>query len=281
MQRYHINHPKLVLLLLVLIATFTLASIVTAESDEKPVSGTREEVATELEMAKRIYLDYYKDSMNLDRSIEILEGILEKDPDNVEALIFLSRVWLTYGYAKAPNDKEKLRVFNNGIKAAKKAIELAPDNPDAHFFYAANLGSWGEARGVLKSLFLLPEIKRELKLILKLDPNHVYALGMNGLLYYTIPDFMGGDLHISEIYLRRAIRLDPHLTVLKIYLAKNLIKQKRYNEAKEVLKEVIEEKTPTIYPDWYFNRETAKNLIAEIEKESQRTPLPNLVIPKW
>ncbi|MER3447265.1 MAG: hypothetical protein C4291_10655 [Candidatus Dadabacteria bacterium] len=281
MRKYPINHTRFVLLFLTLIAVFSLTFIQDAESNEKSISETREELATEIETAKRIYLDYYKDSMNLDRSIEILEGILDRDPDNVDALILLSRVWLTYGYAKAPNDEEKLRVFKNGIKVAKRAIELALNNPDAHFFYVANLGSWGEARGVLKSLFLLPQIKRELRLILKLDPNHVYALGMNGLLYYTLPDFIGGDLHISEIYLRRAIRLDPHLTVLKIYLAKNLIKQKRYSEAKEVLEEVIEEKNPTIYPDWYFNRETAKNLIAEIEEKSRRTPPPNLALPRW
>jgi tetratricopeptide (TPR) repeat protein len=268
-------------MLLTLIAALSFIFTGTPESNGKLVSETKEEIAIKLKMAKRIYLDYYKDSMSLDRSIEILKGILDKDPKNIEALILLSRVWLTYGYIKAPNNKEKLRVFKNGIKAAKKAVELAPDNPDAHFFYVANLGAWGEARGVLKSLSLLPEIKRELSLILKLDPDHVYALGMNGLLYYTIPDFMGGDLRISEIYLRRAIRLDPHLTVLKIHLAKTLIKQKRYNEAKEMLEEVIEEKSPTIYADWYFNKKMAKSMIADIEKESLRTPSPSPSLPKW
>ena len=274
------KHPRSVMLL-TLIAALSFIFTGTPESNGKLVSETKEEIAIKLKMAKRIYLDYYKDSMSLDRSIEILKGILDKDPKNIEALILLSRVWLTYGYIKAPNNKEKLRVFKNGIKAAKKAVELAPDNPDAHFFYVANLGAWGEARGVLKSLSLLPEIKRELSLILKLDPDHVYALGMNGLLYYTIPDFMGGDLRISEIYLRRAIRLDPHLTVLKIHLAKTLIKQKRYNEAKEMLEEVIEEKSPTIYADWYFNKKMAKSMIADIEKESLRTPSPSPSLPKW
>lgn len=280
MRKHLMKHSRLVMPFLTLIVAFSLAFTGTAESKGKAAPGTKG-VATRLKMAKMIYLDYYKDSMNLDRSIEILEGILDKAPNNLEALILLSRVWLTYGYAKAPDDNEKIRVFKNGIRAAKKAVKLAPNNPDAHFFYVANLGSWGETRGVLKSLFLLPEIKRELRLILKLDPDHIYALGMNGLLYYTIPEFMGGDLHISEIYLRRAIRLDPHLTVLKIHLARNLIKQKRYEEAKEILEEVMQEKNPTVYADWYFNKEMAKNMIAEIEEKSRRTPLPNPVLQRW
>lgn len=275
------KHYRFTMLFLTLIASFSLTLIETAKSQEKPATVTKEEVAAGLITAEEFYLDYYKDSINLDRSIRILNDVLKKAPKNLEALILTSRVWLTYGYAKAPNDKEKLRVFKNGIKMAKKAVELAPDDPDAHFFYVANLGSWGETRGVLKSLFLLPEIKKELRLILKLDPDHVYALGMNGLLYYKIPEFMGGDLHLSEIYLRRAIRLDPHLTVLKIHLAKTLLKQNRYNEAKETLEEVIEEKDPTFYADWYYNKELAKNMIIEIERKSQRTPAPNPVLPRW
>ncbi len=271
------NYPIFHILFLTLIITSFLTP---GYGNDKPTNSTesQDETQAKLDEAKRIYFDYYKDSMNLDRSIKILENTLENDPKNIDALIFLSRVWLTYGYAKAPNDKEKLRVFKNGINAAKKAIEIAPDNPDAHFFYVANLGSWGEARGVLKSLFLLPEIKRELNLILELDPNHVYGLGMNGLLYYTLPSFMRGDLHISEIYLRKAIALDPHLTTLKIHLAKTLIKQKRFAEAKIILEGVIEEKTPTIYADWKLNKEMAEAMITDINKKNRRILPPHPII---
>lgn len=262
----------LIILLTLLTFNFStfLTPIIADEYTGNYPNLTKEEINTKLEKAKAIYLDYYKDSMNLDRSIKILDDILEVDPKNLQAMIFLSRVWLTYGYAKAPNDGEKIRVFKNGVDVAKKAIEIAPNNPDAHFFYVANLGSLGETHGVLRSLFLLPKIRKELELILELDPNHVYGLGMTGLLYYSLPSFLGGDLHISEIYLRRAMRFDPHLAILKIYLAKTLMKQKKYEEAKKILKEVIEEKTPSIYADWHINKEIARNILAKIEKKTQR-----------
>jgi tetratricopeptide (TPR) repeat protein len=267
------NYPIFHILFLTLIITSFLTP---GYGNDNPTNSTetQDETKAKLDEAKRIYFDYYKDSMNLDRSIQILEN----DPENIDALIFLSRVWLTYGYAKAPNDREKLRVFKNGINAAKKAIEIAPDNPDAHFFYVANLGSWGEARGVLKSLFLLPEIKRELNLILELDPNHVYGLAMTGLLYSTLPSFMGGDLHISEIYLRKAIALAPHLTTLKIHLAKTLIKQQRFAEAKKILEGVIEEKTPTVYADWKLNKEMAEEMMTDIKKKNLRKLPPHPMI---
>ena len=262
----------LIILLTLLTFNFStfLTPIIADEYSENYPNLTKEEINTKLEEAKAIYFDYYKDSMNLDRSIKILDEIIEVDPKNLQAKLFLSRVWLTYGYAKAPNDQEKIRVFKNGIDVAKNAIEIEPNNPDAHFFYVANLGSLGETHGVLRSLFLLPKIRKELELILELDPNHVYGLGMTGLLYYSLPSFLGGDLHISEIYLRRAMRFDPHLTILKIYLAKTLMKQKKYEEAKKILKEVIEEKNPSIYADWHINKEIARYMLAKIEKKTQR-----------
>lgn len=247
-----------------------LTQILADDHKENYTSLTKEEIKTKLDEAKAIYFDYYKDSMNLDTSIRILDQILEVDPKNLQAMIFLSRVWLTYGYAKAPNDGEKIRVFKNGMDVAKKAIEFEPHNPDAHFFYVANLGSWGETHGILRYLFLLPEIRRELELILELDPDHIYGLGMTGLLYYTLPGFLGGDLYISEIYLRRAMRLDPNLTILKIYLAKALIKQNKYNEATIMLKDVIEEDNPSDYPEWHINKEIAKDILTKIEKKTQR-----------
>ncbi len=251
-----------------------LTQILADDYNENYTSLTKEEINTKLEEGKTIYFDYYKDSMNLDRSIKILDEITEVDPKNLQAMLFLSRIWLTYGYAKAPNDEVKIRVFKNGMNMAKRAIELAPNNPDAHFFYVANLGSWGETHGILRCLFLLPEIRRELELILELDPNHIYGLGMTGLLYYALPSFLGGDLHISEIYLRRAMRLDPHLTILKIYLAKTLMKQKKYEEAKKILKEVIEEKNPSVYADWYLNKKMTEKMIVKIEKKIQRGSSP-------
>jgi tetratricopeptide (TPR) repeat protein len=241
-----------------------------ASSSEISTQKSGEEIKARLEEAKKTYSNYYKDSMNLDRSISMLKEILEKDPKNVEAMILLSRVWLTYGYVRAPNDEEKIRVFKNGMNVAKRAVKLSPKNPDAHFFYVANLGSRGETEGILKSLFLVPEIRSELELILELDPNHIYGLGMTGLLYYTLPSFVGGDLAISEIYLRKAMRLDPNLTIVKIHLAKTLIKQDKYDEATIILKEVIEEDNPSDYADWHINKKIARNLLSKIDKKTLR-----------
>ncbi|GBD39174.1 hypothetical protein HRbin37_01441 [bacterium HR37] len=244
----------------------------TTYSSNKLSSSTKaQSLRKELGRAQSVFFNYHKDSMNLDRAIDILQGILEKDPDNIEALLLLSRVWLTYGYAKAPNKEEMIRVFGNGVEVAKRALELVPENPDAHFFYVANLSSLGAVEGILKSIFLLPTIKREIDTILELKPDHIYGLAMKGLLYYALPGFLGGDTYLAELYVKKAISLDPHLTTLKIYLARIYLKQGRYREAKDTLEEIINEKKPTFLADWYLNVKIAKDMIAEIDKKINST----------
>ncbi len=230
------------------------------------VSDASEEDLT-LEDAREILSKYHANRLNIDRSLEITKGIVDQDPGNVEALIFLSRVWLTYGYVRERTTEGKIQSFENGKEIAELAIKIDPSNPDAHFFYVANLALVGENKGIINSLFMLPEIRRTLDKILELDPNHCYGLGMQGALYYYLPGILGGDMKISEIYLRRALFSDPHLSSAKLYLAMNLRKQERYDEAMQVLEELINDKEPHFYPDWYLNRNYAVHLKSKIQNE--------------
>lgn len=225
-----------------------------------------------LERAWETLALYHRDPSKIDETIKLLEEKLAREPDNVDALLLLSRTWLTYGYVKARSKEELIRVFQNGASAGEKAIELEPDNPDAHFFYVANLASLGDAKGLFNSLFMLPEVRRELDLILELDPNHENGLAMQGALFYYLPGILGGDMQISEIYIRRALSVDPHLSSAKLYLAMNLKKQKRFEEALNELHELVKDNDPTFYPDWYLNRKYALIMISRINKEIAQTP---------
>jgi len=211
--------------------------------------------------------NYHRDSSCIDRSIEVLKIMIIEQPNNVEAINFLSRVWLTYGYAKARTKEDMIMAFGNGVEAAEKALAIAPENPDSHFFYVANLASLGDVKGVFNSLFMLPEIRHELEIILDLDPNHPYGLAMNGALYSYLPGILGGDTEIADIYIRRAIKIEPHVSSTKLYLARNLRKQKKYGEAIEVLHELVNDKEPAFYPDWYLNRRYAVYLMSQIRQE--------------
>ncbi|MGB7290967.1 MAG: hypothetical protein WBD99_02175 [Thermodesulfobacteriota bacterium] len=220
-----------------------------------------------LEKAKSIFLNYHKNPMLLDETIGILEGIVKQTPTDTGTLIFLSRVWLTYGFVKAKNKEERITAFKNGKEIAQKAIDISPNNPDAHFFFVANLSTLGQVQGILNSLFMLPRVRKEIDTILELDPDHAYGIAMQGLLFTYLPPILGGDLKIGESYLRRSVMLDPHTSSTKLYLGINLKRQKRYDEAKEVFKEIMHEKNPKVYPDWYINRRWARWWIAKLNEK--------------
>ena len=224
-----------------------------------------------LDCAWKVLALYHRDSSKIDETIEMLDEKLANEPRNVRALLLLSRAWLTYGYVKARTREDLIRAFENGTGAAEKAVKIEPENPDAHFFYVANLASLGDAKGLFNSLFMLPEVRRELDLILELDPDHENALAMQGALFYYLPGILGGDMRISEIYIRRALSVDPHLSSAKLYLAMNLRKQKRYEEALAELRELVRDREPTFYPDWYINRRYALRMISRINKEMKES----------
>lgn len=233
-----------------------------------PASGT-----PTLDDAWRAFSGYNQNYNKIDETVAMTEEILKRDPDNVTALIFLSRVWLTYGYVKARTKDDLIRVFENGKEAAKKAIDIDPRNADAHFFYVANLASLGDTKGLFNSLFMLPEVRRELETVLELDPDNVNGLAMTGALYLYLPSILGGDLHISEVYLKRSVSLNPHVSSAGLYLAANLKRQKKYDEALRVLRGILDDKNPEFYPDWVENRKYAYAMMRSIKRvmEGEKT----------
>ena len=178
-----------------LIILVPLIILFSSESFSDSFKHQPNEETSSLDEAWELLSVYHKDPRNIERSIEMTEEILRKDPENVDALLFLSRLWLTNGYVLAQGRDELIRVFEAGKRTAEKALEIDPENADAHFFYVANLASLGDVKGLFNSLFMLPEVRRELDLILKLDPDHANGLAMNGALYYYLPGILGGDRH--------------------------------------------------------------------------------------
>lgn len=225
---------------------------------------TKHNYPNSVDYAREVFFNYHKDPENFDKSIYILAGLLTSEPDNVEAMIFLSRVWLTFGHYIDGNTPEKWERFRKGSEIAQQAIILSPSNADAYFYYVANEASLAKSKGMFGSIFLISKIKKGLNKTLELDPNHAEALAMKGAILYSIPGLMGGNIKESERLIREALVMEPHITSTKIFLAKNLYKQKNYDEAMQILSEVLNEKNPKVEADWYLNKRVAIKMIKRI-----------------
>jgi tetratricopeptide (TPR) repeat protein len=173
----------------------------------------------------------------------------QADP-HADNLLAVAQIAFLYGDVRALRPEEKLDAYEQGRQAARRAAEIAPRNGRAHFWYATNAGRWGQTKGVMRSLFLLPEVKRGMETALELDPRFPPAYVLAGTVYYEVPGLFGGDLEKSERLFRTGLEVDGRFTGLRVGLARTLIKRGRIPEARRELQAVLDEKTPSNPADW-------------------------------
>jgi tetratricopeptide (TPR) repeat protein len=212
---------------------------------------------------------FHEDLSRIDRARDLLEAEVAREP-SLDALLLLAWAHLLWGDYRAPNLEAKLASYERGRDVAKRAIDLAPRNPEAHLWYAANLGRWALTKGKLRAAFLLSTLRHEIQTVLELDPNHVPGLALAGSFYLETPGMFGGDVPRAEGYLRRALALDPHFTRARVELARCLIEERRDDEARQQLEGVIDERQPSYPADWVLrHKPTAERLLAEIRTRRQ------------
>lgn len=206
---------------------------------------------------------YHENPGRIDALRPLVAQAAQADP-SVDNLLALAQIAFLYGDVRALRPEDKLDAYEQGRQAARRAAEIAPRNARAHFWYATNAGRWGQTKGVLRSLFLLPEVKRGMETALALDPQFPPAYVLAGTVYYEVPGLVGGDLERSERLFRRGLEVDGHFTGLRVGLARTLIKRGRVAEARRELQAVLDEKVPSNPADWTLkDSPEARRLLAE------------------
>ncbi|MGH7335514.1 MAG: TRAP transporter TatT component family protein [Candidatus Rokuibacteriota bacterium] len=192
---------------------------------------------------------YHRDPTQLDRLRTGLESAVAADPHPAN-WIGLSRISFLWGDIRATTREQKLDAYERGRQAGQRAIELAPRDPTARFWYATNTGRWGQTNGVVRSIFLLPTVREHLAVTLELDPNFTGAHLVMGYIYYDVPRLLGGDLDKAEESFRAALRQVPTFTTARVGLARTLAKKGKIAEARREAQAVLDETAPFNPADW-------------------------------
>ncbi|MEK7701746.1 MAG: tetratricopeptide repeat protein [candidate division NC10 bacterium] len=227
----------LLLVLLLLVPAAGLPAPAAAQA-QTPVAAARALVAR-----------YHDDPTAIDRARDLLEAALKRD-SQVETLVMLSYVHFLWADVRATTTEDKLAAYGRGRELGERAVELAPKNHDAHLWYAINTGRWGQTKGVMRSLFLLPTVRRELDTMFELNPRSVRAHSLAGNVSLEVPGLFGGDKEKAEEHFKKGLAIDPKFTVLRVDLARVYIATDRYDEARRELRRVIDEAAPTNVADW-------------------------------
>ncbi len=192
---------------------------------------------------------YHEDPRRLDTIRDALARDAADDP-HPATLAALARAWFLWGEIRATSAAAKLEAYDRGREAARRALERTPRDAATHFWFAVNTARWGQTKGIVRSLFLLPTVQEEIRTILELDPGFTAVYALAGNVYLEVPRLLGGDLERAERMFRTGLGQDPRSTGLRVGLAKTLVKTGRIAEARRELEAVLAERAPTNPADW-------------------------------
>ncbi len=77
--------------------------------------------------------------------------------------------------------------FQEGESYADESIALNPHNHEAYYWKSANIGRWGEVKGILNSLFKAKPMRELLHTALTYYPEHPASFYVLGILYERLP----------------------------------------------------------------------------------------------
>lgn len=116
------------------------------------------------------------------------------------------------GFKDAGTSNEKIKLFEEGIRAADFALFKNKNCSGCYFWKAINLALLGERKGVVQSLFMLKEIRRNLLRSIELDPYYAGAgaYRLLGVIEESLPGLLGGSNDKAIFYFEKAISLVPN-----------------------------------------------------------------------
>jgi tetratricopeptide (TPR) repeat protein len=162
------------------------------------------------------------------------------DKGEFEAAWKLARACYWLG-THAPQADRKAQL-ERGIAAGQRAIKAEPDKPQGHFWTAADMGTLAQSFGLSQGIKYGGTIKRELETSIRLAPGwqNGSAESALGRFYEAAPWIAGGSDSKAETWYRKAIAIGPENRNALWSLAHLLLDHKRAEEAKPLLRRVID-----------------------------------------
>jgi len=214
----------------------------------------------------KLYLEM-EDMETAKEALAKYQAALLKAEDKYEVYWRISRIHYYIG-SRTESKKEKKIIFSQGIYHAKKAVNLEPEKPDGYYWLGVNYGVYGEARGVMKSLFLVDDIKETMRKVIELDrgyedggPDRVL-----GRVYFKVPGIAGGSKTKSLEHLLKSKEIGPEDPLTRVYLADTYIALKEVEKARAELDYVLSLEDD---PRWVAGIEETKEDAREMLKKKQ------------
>ncbi|NNE66074.1 MAG: hypothetical protein HKN33_05860 [Pyrinomonadaceae bacterium] len=182
------------------------------------------------------------DEDSLDEAYGELTDLVEEDPDCAWAFGLLSEIY--YWFGEYADDEDKLFCFEEGVKFGEQGVEADENCLEAVFWLAVNYGSFGNEKGIMKSLSLINPIKDLCERTIEIDESYFYggAWRVLGRLYNKAPGFpiSIGDNKKSKKCFKKALEHGPKFYLNHLYIAELYISEREYDQAREHLEWILD-----------------------------------------
>jgi hypothetical protein len=176
-------------------------------------------------------------------SLELeLQSALElgaRDSTDPHLLTKVASLYLDLGVDLYQEKEKRLAAYEEGARFARRALELQEGSAEAHYLYAANLGSAAQLKGVVASALTVSELKAHVRRALELKHDHAPALHMMGMMLEELPWFLGGDGKAALESMKHAVATDPNYASARLDLAKMYLKRHDSESAKQELRTLV------------------------------------------
>lgn len=147
-------------------------------------------------------------------AISVLEDALSDantGAERAEVYWRLARATLNYGDQRkdaGASDGELLPMFEQGEQYGIQAVQADPRNHLSYYWQSANVGKWGQTKGVLNSLFRAGDMRDLLSRAIEIEPEHADSYYVLGQLYAQVPGFISfGNDDYAVSLARRSVDL--------------------------------------------------------------------------
>lgn len=158
---------------------------------------------------------------------------------------------------------EILKEFKIAWDYATESISYNSNNYNAYYWRAANIGRWGQTKGILDSLFKAGDMRDDLERAVNSNPNHGDSYHVLGMLYDSVPGLISfGNKQYAVSMARKAIDNQdepdrPYDYAYYLELAKHLWNRKwkegkRSGEQKKE-RDKFAKKSSVMEQNWFYD----------------------------
>lgn len=210
-------------------------------------------------------------------SLEILEELLDSEPENYAALRDAARSSIARGLLSTGRDVQT-QWYRIGESYARRATEVEPELIDGYYWQLTAKGLRAVRTGGRDAASLSGEVYELAHQVLEMDSLHAgahHALGvlnyrirrLSGIERFVAGNFMGGwvigltSWEDAESYLTRAIELRPDYILFHLDFGRMLLNRERMDEARRQFERVLA--LPVFEPPDVRFQEAAERRLAE------------------